>query len=42
MRKDVSNLQEYIAKKDPNMIQKANAKMDTWWKELNDWGKTAK
>lgn len=42
MRKDVSNLQEYIAKKDPNMIQKANAKMDKWWKDLNNWGKTAK
>jgi hypothetical protein len=41
MRKDVSNLQEYIAKKDPNMIQKANAKMDKWWKDLNSWGKTA-
>jgi hypothetical protein len=42
MRKDVNNLQEYIAKKDPNMIQKANAKMDKWWKDLNNWGKTAK
>lgn len=41
MRKDVSNLQEYIAKKDPNMIQKANAKMDKWWKDLTNWGKTA-
>ncbi len=42
MRKDVSNLQEYIAKKDPTMIQKANAKMDKWWKDLNNWGKNAK
>lgn len=42
MRKDVSELQEYIAKKDPNMIQKANAKMDKWWKDLNNWNKTAK
>ncbi len=42
MRKDVSNLQEYIAKKDPTMIQKANARMDKWWKELNNWGKAAK
>jgi hypothetical protein len=42
MRQDVRNLQEYIAKKDPTMIQKANAKMDKWWKELNNWGKTAK
>lgn len=42
MRNDVRNLQEYIAKKDPNMIQKANAKMDKWWKDLNNWSKTAK
>ncbi|MFZ4125142.1 MAG: YfdX family protein [Rickettsiales bacterium] len=42
MRKDVSTLQDYIAKKDPNMIEKANAKMDEWWKDLNNWGKTAK
>lgn len=42
MRKDVSDLQAYIAKKDPNMIQKANVKMDKWWKDLNNWGKTAK
>lgn len=42
MRKDVSNLQEYIAKKDPTMIQKANAKMEQWWKDLNNWSKTAK
>lgn len=42
MRKDVSTLQEYITKKDPNMIQKANAKMDKWWKELNHWGKNTK
>ena len=40
MRKDVSNLQEYIALKDHNMIKKANAKMDEWWKDLNNWGKT--
>jgi hypothetical protein len=39
MRKDVSTLQEYIAKKDPNMIEKANAKMDKWWKDLRSWGK---
>lgn len=42
MRKDVSNLQETIAKKDPTMIQKANAKMDKWWKDLNSWGKSVK
>lgn len=42
MRKDVSNLQDYIAKKDPTMIQKANAKMDKWWKDLEKWDKIAK
>lgn len=41
MRKDVSDLQEYIAQKDPNMIQKANAKIDKWWKDLNNWGRAA-
>jgi hypothetical protein len=39
MRNDVSNLQKYIAIKDPNMIQKANAKMEKWWKELKNWSK---
>lgn len=42
MRKDVGNLQRYIAKKDPNLIQKANARMDKWWNDLNNWGKSAK
>lgn len=42
MRKDVSDLQSYIAKKDPTMIQKADAKMDKWWKELKTWSKTTK
>lgn len=40
MRKDVSDLQSYIAKKDPTMIQKADAKMDKWWKDLKSWSKT--
>ncbi len=39
MRKDVSNLQGYITKKDPNMIEKADAKLDTWWNELKSWSK---
>lgn len=38
MRKDVSNLQQYIAVKDPSMIQKSNAKMDAWWNDLYEWG----
>jgi hypothetical protein len=40
MRKDVSTLQKYVAKKDPSMIQKASARMDSWWQDLNNWGKT--
>lgn len=42
MRKDVSDLQEYISKKDPTMIQKANDKMDKWWKDLNNWSSASK
>jgi hypothetical protein len=37
MRKDVGNLQEYVAKKDPSMIQKMNSRVDSWWKDLKDW-----
>jgi YfdX protein len=40
MRKDVRSLQDYVAKKDPNMIQKANARMDLWWEDLNNWSRT--
>ena len=42
MRKDVSNLQEYIAKKDPSMIKQADTKIDKWWTDLKSWGKSAK
>ena len=37
MRKDVSDLQGYIAKKDPTLIDKANTKIGKWWKELKTW-----
>lgn len=40
MRKDVSNLQATITKKDPTMIQRADAKLDKWYKELKDWSKS--
>lgn len=40
MRKDVSDLQGYVAKKDPTMIEKANIKIDTWWKELKNWSES--
>lgn len=42
MRKDVADLQTTITKKDPTMIQKANAKMDKWWKDLKNWSKDTK
>lgn len=41
MRKDVKALQGYIAKKDPTMIQKANKKMNIWWKDLKGWSASA-
>ena len=37
MRRDVKDLQGYIEKKDPSMIQKADAKMKKWWEELKTW-----
>ncbi len=37
IRKDVSDLQTYITKKDPSMIQKADKKLDKWWSELKTW-----
>jgi hypothetical protein len=42
MRKDVSDLQGYIAKKDPTMIQKADAKLAKWWTDMKAWTKSAK
>ncbi len=40
MRKDVSSLQNYITKKDPTMIQKADIKLNKWWKELESWSQS--
>lgn len=37
MREDVKNLQNYITKKDPTMIQKASAKLEKWGKDLKSW-----
>ncbi len=42
MRKDVATLQEFVSKKDPSMIQKANAKIDQWWNDLNEWSKSTR
>ena len=41
MRKDVESLQQYVAKKDPSMSDKALAKMDQWWQDLKHWEKTS-
>jgi hypothetical protein len=37
MRLDVSELQGHIAKKDPTMIEKADAKLEKWRDELKKW-----
>lgn len=37
MRKHVKYMQDIIAKNDPTMMQKADAKMSGWWHELKDW-----
>lgn len=42
MRKDVSDLQGYITKKDPTMIQKADAKLAKWWTDMKAWTKSEK
>ena len=42
MRKDVSDLQGYITKKDPTMIQQADTKLGKWWEELKSWSKSEK
>jgi hypothetical protein len=42
MRKDVSDLQGYIDKKSPTMIQKADAKLAKWWTDMKAWTKSEK
>ena len=37
MRKDVSDMQTYITKKDPDMIDKADAKLSSWWDQMQTW-----
>jgi hypothetical protein len=39
MRKDISELQTFITKKDPTMIEKADKKLGKWWGELKTWTK---
>lgn len=40
MRKDVADLQSYITKKDPSMMEKADAKLEKWWKDLKNWSES--
>ena len=42
LRQDVKDLQNYIEKRDPTMIQKADDKMDKWWQEMKNWSKSKK
>ena len=42
MRKDVSDLQAYIDKKDPTMIDKTSNNLGKWWNELKTWSKSVK
>jgi hypothetical protein len=37
MRKEVSELQGYITKKNPTMINKAGSKLEKWGKDLKSW-----
>lgn len=40
MRRDVANLQGYITKKDPTMLEKSDAKIEKWWKDLKSWSES--
>lgn len=42
MRQDVSNLQGYITKNDPTMIEKTDKKLDKWWNDLENWSQAKK
>ena len=42
MRKDVKDLQDYIAKKDPTMIRKADNKLESWLNNMKIWAKSKK
>jgi hypothetical protein len=42
MSKDISELQDYIGRNDPTMIEKADKKIDKWWNELSAWAENDK
>ena len=37
MRRDIKYLRNELTKKNPTMMQKADAKLDKWWSELKSW-----
>ena len=39
MRKEVKDLRDIIAKKDPTLLQKSNARLDQWMKDLKIWAR---
>lgn len=42
MRREVTHLEHMIAKNDPSLLDKADAKMARWWRELKQWAATEK
>jgi len=40
MRADVNNMQAVVTQKDPSLIEKADRKIDGWWKDLKNWSNT--
>lgn len=42
MRKEVSDMQATIAKKDPTLIQKVDNTLEKWWNDLKNWTKSDK
>jgi hypothetical protein len=42
LRREVTHLEHIIAKNDPSLLGKADAKMAAWWHELKGWAKTEK
>lgn len=39
MRKEVKNMRDVITQKDPTLLQKSNARLDQWMKDLKTWAR---
>ncbi|MBX7146324.1 MAG: YfdX family protein [Alphaproteobacteria bacterium] len=37
MRKNVQSMENLVSKKDPTMLEKADAELNQWWEELKSW-----